>query len=389
MCEPYLWRIWSHNSGGTRRLLPHTGSRSLGRAFAAGSATTYISGSAGAWRWAGRPQFVDTLGRRTGVGSGSSNWSMSSPRPLGRTNPPDFEVDVARPAGYTPAISAGGARGRRSATMSPVSGRWNLVVVLALACGTPALAAPPAEHAPFDLTYLPPDCVPDGQPQILVALRPAELFARPDGKKAAAAVDQLAMMMATQIYGITNTPGPGVEALDTVLLSGYLTLTHNPGAPRPHTLFGAASGIVLRTRDQFDWATAVARWSPAGKPVTHRDATFTTVPAPALFALMTPAAKDATYSLYVADERTLVVGPEDSIRKLIDRLKDGKPAPQPAGWSEVERAAVAVAVTTTDKAAIDKLPKPTDEATRTAFRLAKATDGMAGGVWCADTTMLR
>jgi hypothetical protein len=273
--------------------------------------------------------------------------------------------------------------------MPRISGRWNLVAVLALACGAPALAAPLAEPAPFDLTYLPPDCVPDGQPQILVALRPAELFARPDGKKAAASVDQLALMMATQIYGITNTPGPGVEALETALLSGHLTVTHNPGAPRPHTLFGAANGIVLRTKDRFDWSAAVARWAPAGKPVTHRDATFTTVPAPALFALMTPAAKDATYSLYAPDDRTLVVGPEDSIRKLIDRLKDGKPAPVPAGWAEVERAAVAVAVTTTDKAGIDRLPKPTDEATRTAFRLARATDGMAGGVWCGDTTTLR
>jgi hypothetical protein len=270
--------------------------------------------------------------------------------------------------------------------MPRVSGRWNFVIVLALACGTPAVATEPA---PFDLTYLPPDCVPDGQPQILVALRPAELFARPEGKKAAATVNQLALLMATQIYGITNTPGPGVEALDTVLLSGYLTLTHNPGAPQPHTFFGAASGIVLRTKDKFDWTAAVARWSPAGKPVTHHDATFITVPAPALFALMSPAAKDATYSLYVPDDRTLVVGPEDSIRKLIDRLNDGKPAPMPPGWSEVERAAVAVAVTTTDKAAIDRLPKPTDEAAKTAFRLARATDGMAGGVWCADTTTLR
>jgi hypothetical protein len=267
--------------------------------------------------------------------------------------------------------------------------RWSLVLVLALACGGPCLAAPPAEPAAFDLTYLPPDCVPDGQPQILVALRPAELFVRPDGKKAAATVDQLALMMASQIYGITNTPGPGVEALDTVLMCGYLTLTHNPGAPQPHTLFGAANGIVLRTKDRFDWTVAVARWSPAGKSVTHRDATFTTVQAPALLTLMTPAAKDATYSLYVPDDRTLVVGPEDSIRKLIDRLRDGKSAPVPAGWSEVERAAVAVAVTTTDKAGIDRLPKPTDDAAKTAFRLARATDGMAAGVWCGDTTSLR
>jgi len=270
--------------------------------------------------------------------------------------------------------------------MPRVSGRWNLVAGLALACGAPAAAAEPA---PFDLTHLPPDCVPAGQPAILVALRPAELFARPDGKKAAASVDQLALLMATQIYGITRAPGPGVEALDTVLLSGHLTLTHNPGAPRPHTLFGAANGIVLHTKDKYDWPAAVARWAPAGKPVTHRDVTFTTVSAPAIFAVAAPAARDATYSLYVADDRTLVVGPEDSVRKLIDRLKDGKAAPVPAGWPEVERAAVAVAVTTTDKAGLDNLPKPADEATRTAFRLARAADGLAAGVWCGDATTLR
>jgi hypothetical protein len=269
--------------------------------------------------------------------------------------------------------------------MPRVSGRWNLVAVLALACGSPAIAA---ESAPFDLTHLPPDCVPAGQPQILVALRPAELFARPDGKKAAATVDQLALMMATQIYGVTNTPGPGVEALEMVLLSGHLTFTHNPGAARPHTLFGAANGIVLRTRDRYDWTAAVARWAPAGKAVTHREATFIVVPAPAILTAMMPGAKDAAYSLYVADDRTLVVGPEDSIRKLIDRVKEGKPAPKPAGWTEVERAAVAVAVIP-DKAGLDKLPKPTDAATQTAFRLARSIDGMAAGVWGSGTTTLR
>jgi hypothetical protein len=270
--------------------------------------------------------------------------------------------------------------------MSRLSGRWNLVAVLTLACGTPAVAAEPA---PFDLTHLPPDCVPAGQPQILVALRPSELFARPDGKKAAASVDQLALLMATQIYGITNSPGPGVEALETVLLCGHLTLTHTPGAPQPHTLFGAANGVVLRTKDRFDWSAAVGRWAPAGKVVTHREATFTVVPAPAILTALMPGAKDAAYSLYVADDRTLVVGPEDSIRKLIDRQKEGRPAPQPAGWSEVERAAVAVAVTTTDKAGLDRLPKPTDDAAKTAFRLARAIDGMAAGVWCGDATTLR
>ena len=269
--------------------------------------------------------------------------------------------------------------------MPRVSGRWNVVAVLIVACGGPAGATEPA---PFDLTHLPPDCVPAGQPQILVGLRPAELFARPDGKKAAASVDQLALMMATQIYGLTNTSGPGVEALETVLLAGHLTVTHNPAAARPHTLFGAADGIVLRTKDRYDWAAAVKRWAPAGKVVTHREAGFIVVPAPAIFTAMMPGAKVAAYSLHVADDRTLVVGPEESIRKLIDRVKDGTPTPTPVGWAEVERASVAVAVTI-DKDGLDKLPKVTDEATATAFRLARAIDGMAAGVWCSDTTTLR
>src|SRR3954468_13509368 len=117
--------------------------------------------------------------------------------------------------------------------MPRVSGRWNLVAVLIVACGATAGAAEPA---PFELTYLPPDCVPAGHPQILVALRPAELFARPDGKKAAAAVDQLALLMATQVYGFTPTAGPGVGALDTVLLVGHISVTHDPAKPQPHTL---------------------------------------------------------------------------------------------------------------------------------------------------------
>lgn len=270
--------------------------------------------------------------------------------------------------------------------MPRVSGRWNLVALLALACAGPAGAAEPA---PFDLTHLPPDCVPPGHPQILVALRPAELFHRPDGKKAAAAVDQLALTMATRIYGIASAPGPGVEALETVLLAGHLTVTHVPGAAHPHNLFGAANGIVLRTRDKFDWAAVVSKWAPAGKAVAHRGTTYTTVPAPALLTLISPPATDAVYALHIADDRTLVVGPEGSVRKLIDRLKDGAPAPRPAGWSEVERASVAVAVGIADKTVLDKLPRTDDPTQHTAVRLARAIDGMAAGVWCGDDTRLR
>jgi len=270
--------------------------------------------------------------------------------------------------------------------MSRFAVRRCLVAVLVIGCGTPAVAAEPV---PFDLTYLPPDCVPAGHPQILVALRPAELLSRPDGKKAAAAVDQLALMMAAQVYGFTRIPGPGVEALDAVLLVGHISVTHDPAKPQPHTLFGAANGVVLRTREKFDWAALAAKWAPAGKPVAHRDATFTVVPAPPTLAVLLPDAKTATYSLYVPDDRTLVVAPEESIRKLIDRLKDGRPAAAPAGWSEVERASVAVAVSAPDKAGLDRLPKPPDDAARAAFRLARVADGMVGGVWCGDATTLR
>jgi len=146
---------------------------------------------------------------------------------------------------------------------------------------------------------------------------------------------------------------------------------------------------VLRTREKFDWAALAAKWAPAGKPVAHRDATFTVVPAPPTLAVLLPDAKTATYSLYVPDDRTLVVAPEESIRKLIDRLKDGQPAAAPAGWSEVERASVAVAVSAPDKAGLDRLPKPPDDAARAAFRLARVADGMVGGVWCGDATTLR
>src|SRR5256885_7359486 len=39
-----------------------------------------------------------------------------------------------------------------------------------------------------------------------------------------------------------------------------------------------------------------------------------------------------------------------------------------------------------DKAGLDRLPKPPDDAARAAFRLARVADGMVGGVWCGDAT---
>lgn len=254
-----------------------------------------------------------------------------------------------------------------------------------------AVAPPPrcVEAEPFDLTYLPPDCGAPDQPRLLIAVRPGAVFQRPDAKKVVATLDEAALALAAQWLGVESSPGPGIAALDTVLLTGHVTVTHTDGEERPNSLIGFANGMVVRTREEYDWRAAVQKWYPTAKKAKQKGKRFYLVPTPPILAEFFPKADGALFAAYVADDRTLVLGPEDSIRKLIDRVAAGEKAPVPAGWDEVERAALAVAVTVTDKKMVENLPGQDVAEAKTAFRIAKLSETAVFGVWARQTTAVR
>jgi hypothetical protein len=277
----------------------------------------------------------------------------------------------------------------------------HLVVVLSLglfgitgpgfARELPVAPAPRAVEAdPFDLTYLPPDCGDAAHPRLLIALRPSVVFTRPDARKAAEVLDEFARMT-TGFLGVQALDGPGAAGIDTILLAGHVTVTRNAeDADRPNSLIGFANGAVVRTVEEFDWTAAVKHWYPDAKKVAHAGKTYYTVPVPeAVAQLFPPAAGEAMFAAYVPDGRTLVIAPEASVRKLIDRVKAGGVASKPAGWEDVERAAVALAVEVPDKAVLNNLPGDDVEEAKTAYRIARHTDAAVFGLWIGRTTAVR
>lgn len=274
--------------------------------------------------------------------------------------------------------------------------RSAFVLALALFGTRPAaaeglpVAPPPRPAMPFDLTYLPPDCAAEGLPRLLVAVRPAAVFRHPDATKLAVKADEALGGLAREWLGAAQTAGPGVDAVESVLLTGHVTIVHNGQAEKPNSLIGNATGVVVRTREPFDWAEAVAGWYPDAKAVKHKGTPLTLIPLPpALAEFFPPTGADAMFTVYVPDDRTIVLGPEASIRKLVDRVKAGGKAPRPAGWDEVERADLAVAVEVPDKAMIDRMPPQDVAEAKVALRVAKLTHTAVVGAWARDTTTVR
>lgn len=245
------------------------------------------------------------------------------------------------------------------------------------------------EADPFDLTYLPPDCGDPAQPRLLVAVRPSVLFNRPDARKAAEVADE-GLRMLSGLLGVTALAGPGFEGLDTILFAGHATVTRTEGEEKPNSLIGFANGMVIRAREEFDWASTVKAWYPDARKGRHRgERIFLVSIPPALANLFPPGADDTMFAAYVPDGRTLVVGPEASVRKLIDRVKGGEDAPVPAGWQDVERAALAVAIEVPDKKVIDKLPGRDVPEAKTAYKIARLSESAVFGVWMGRTTAVR
>ena len=270
------------------------------------------------------------------------------------------------------------------------------LTTLGLSGEYPVAPAPrTVEGTPFDLTYLPPDCCEPGKIQLLVAVRPSVVFGHPDAGTLATRFDRSFLRLTTRWFGTNWVAGPGVAAIDSILLSGETWVEHSGDKERPYQAIGFARGMVIRTKTPFDWSAAIAAWYPKAKKDRHNGAVFTGIPIPAaLLALFAPEARSdefakATIPIYIPDDRTLVMGPEDSIRKLIDRVQAREKVPVPVGWDDVERSSLAVAITVPNRGLVDKLPGGDVEEAKLTFQIARRTKSAVFGLWAGKTTSIR
>lgn len=86
--------------------------------------------------------------------------------------------------------------------------------------------------------------------------------------------------------------------------------------------------------------------------------------------------------VYLPDERTVVVAPEEQIRGLIDRLRDGRPiAPPPPGWGTVDRGLVAISFKSRGEGVPRTVPfRALPFIPHSAVRLLNAADRLTVGV---------
>src|SRR5262249_32984185 len=61
-------------------------------------------------------------------------------------------------------------------------------------------------------------------------------------------------------------------------------------------------------------------------------------------------------ALFVANSHTLVLDTPDNVKILIERIEDGKPAPQPVWWEKVNRGVFVASVSNPNKAWTHLLP---------------------------------
>jgi hypothetical protein len=97
-----------------------------------------------------------------------------------------------------------------------------------------------------------------------------------------------------------------------------------------------------------------------------------------------------TMAAYQPDNRTLVLGSEDQIRGLLDRLATGKPAPKgPPGWREVERDFAAFVLDNREVPLVSGQFPEDYAAAKEVETLSGSIRALAVGLSVGDTTRLR
>jgi len=203
---------------------------------------------------------------------------------------------------------------------------------------------------PFDLTYVPR---PIADIQAITAFRPAAVFAHPAFRDTVRSANQEFTEMFKAVLGAEAT-GPGIEEIEWLIFCGHATTGYDPKKKEhPYSMQVGGSGLIVRTTRRYDWAAAVRKWAPC-ESAGHRGRKYLTTPyenIPIMQALMAKAHKEFDEKIewnrlafFIPDSRTLVIENEKYIRRLIDRLADGKTQAPPPGWDKVSRGIFAIAI---------------------------------------------
>ncbi|MFO0798229.1 MAG: hypothetical protein U0804_12195 [Gemmataceae bacterium] len=243
-------------------------------------------------------------------------------------------------------------------------------------------------HEPFDLTYLPR---PAAEVQALLALRPNVLLAHPDLAGGGAWLDNVGALLVRMGGGASA--GPGLDGLDQLLVVGNATIAPKPDAGDGKTamFYFAFNSFVARAARPIDWAAAVRTWFPASEVRVHRGYGYRVIRLN--FGGMVPGLPtDGTEAVLfpAPDGRTLVADDEPTVKALIERLAERRPATAPPGWDRVDTAAVAAAVSNRDKQWVCHQPAAWGpELPGPGSRLFRAADHLAAGIDLGPTTRVR
>jgi prepilin-type processing-associated H-X9-DG protein len=163
---------------------------------------------------------------------------------------------------------------------------------------------PTAGAEPYNLAFLP------SESKMLIAVRPRALVERREFR---ALTERIKETMALHAIAALK-----IEEIDQ-LLAFWEGSPPAPDAPGRDTMVPVPSGIVLRMAKPQEWKPILNQILPASHEVRHAGQTYLTRAQPGI-----PAA-------FVADDRTLVIAPDDLLRELIED-RSAPPARHP--WDE-------------------------------------------------------
>jgi beta-lactamase regulating signal transducer with metallopeptidase domain len=229
-----------------------------------------------------------------------------------------------------------------------------------------------AELPPFDLRFLPPDCMG------AVCLRPAVILGRPEFRPA---VDAIELFFSDMLRGPEIPDGLGVrlEEIEQLVCIPRIETRKIKKGPQSTFMLGLNT---VRTVKDFDWKAQVKKLVPEVEEVAYAGKTYLKLPRSPVFFRIANA--KAAFCCYVPDSRTLVIDTEPNLRKLID----GKTAAPRHTWAEdwkcVERRVVAFAFDMQDKSWLAERRQPEDGLEKEELLILKNTTSAAFGIDVAE-----
>jgi prepilin-type processing-associated H-X9-DG protein len=184
---------------------------------------------------------------------------------------------------------------------------------------TPAAGSNPnASTEPYNLAFLPTDA------KMLIALRPRALVERREFRALTERVKETLALHAVAAIKI--------EEIDQVLAFWEGT-AQAPDVPGRAPMVPFPSGIVLRMAKPQEWKPILNQLLPSSHEVRHAGQTFWTRQQPGI-----PAT-------FIADDRTLVIAPDDLLRELIeDRNAPAARHPWDEAWQKAAKGQVMLAL---------------------------------------------